>query len=43
MLAQWAKDALPLLELVRERERKHHTDLQEGLAASAVALDQLAV
>ena len=43
MLAQWAKDALPLLELVRERERQHHADLQEGLAASAVALNQLAV
>jgi hypothetical protein len=42
-LAQWAKDALPLLQQVQEREHARTTHLVDGLAASESTLDALAL
>jgi hypothetical protein len=41
VLAQWAKDALSLLEQVRTRECERTAHLRDGLDASASALDVL--
>lgn len=42
-LAQWSKDALPLLQKVRERERARTEHLIDGLAASESTLEALAL